>query len=142
MSTSDEQAIANLLFAYANYFDAGRWEEAAGLLQHATIPMRGGTIGSAELLEQWRATVILHDGSPRTSHVTTNLEIVVDGDTATCRSRFTVLQSVVAGELRTVCNGRYLDTFERHDGAWRFTSRAYRMDLVGDLSQHLRTPVG
>ena len=141
MTTSDEQAIANLLFAYASYFDAGRWEEAAGLLERATIPMGERSIGADELLERWRATVILHDGSPRTSHLTTNLEIVVDGDTATCRSRFTVLQAVVAGEIRTVCSGRYLDTFARTEGTWHFTSRAYRMDLVGDLSQHLRTPV-
>ena len=41
---------------------------------------------------------------------------------------------------KIVAVGGYHDTFERVDGAWRFSYRDYSMlDLKGDLSGHLNT---
>jgi hypothetical protein len=34
--------------------------------------------------------------------------------------------------------GRYHDTFGKHAGAWRFATRHIFMDLIGDLTHHLR----
>ena len=31
-------------------------------------------------------------------------------------------------------------SFERRDGQWRFPERRVRVDLVGDVSGHLRRP--
>ena len=60
------------------------------------------------------------------------------GRTASTRSYFLVLQATEVLPLQVVIAGRYLDTFERADGAWRFTDRLIVSELIGDLSQHIR----
>ena len=85
--------------------------------------------------------MVLHPcGTPRTRHVVTNPIIEVDeaAGTATCRSCYTVLQQTETLPLQVIAAGRYLDTFARVDGQWRFASRDYSLfDMPGDLSQHL-----
>jgi hypothetical protein len=63
-------------------------------------------------------------------------ELVDDGDFA--RSYFTVLQALPDLALQTIANGRYHDRFERCDGQWRFAARRATVELVGDVSRHLR----
>jgi hypothetical protein len=58
-------------------------------------------------------------------------ELVDDGD-------FTVLQALPDLILQPIAAGRYNDRFERHGGRWRFTQRRVHVDLVGDVSRHLR----
>ncbi|MBV8930111.1 MAG: nuclear transport factor 2 family protein, partial [Mycobacteriaceae bacterium] len=84
--------------------------------------------------------VVVHpDGTPRTKHVVTNPIIEIDENTATCRSYYTVLQQTDTLPLQVIVSGRYHDRFERVEGRWRFCYRDYSlMDLIGDLSQHLR----
>ena len=86
--------------------------------------------------------VRLHDGSPRTKHVTTNLIVEVDeaAGTATARSYFTVLQATPALPLQPILAGRYHDRFHRSRHGWRFTERLIHLDLIGELREHLRTP--
>ncbi len=84
--------------------------------------------------------IVYHDGTPRTKHVTTNVAIEVDEEagTAVSRAYFTVLQALPGLALQPIVSGRYRDRFERSDGQWRFTERRVRVDLVGDVSRHLR----
>ena len=89
-------------------------------------------------------TIRYPDGTPRTKHVITNPIVEVDDDagTATCRSYYTVLQQTDSLPLQPVVAGRYHDRFGRIDGDWWFTERDYTMlDMVGDVSQHLRMDV-
>ena len=78
-------------------------------------------------------------GTPRTKHVTTNAIIEVDeaAGTGTARSYFTVFQQTGELPLQPIISGRYHDSFERADGAWRFRTRRMFVDLWGDLSKHL-----
>jgi 3-phenylpropionate/cinnamic acid dioxygenase small subunit len=141
--TSDEQAIRNLLFCYAERIDRGDLEGMARLFEHASY-----RAGDQPPLDDWRrvaqlnqSLVILYeDGTPRTQHDTTNVLIEVDTtrQAASARSRFTVLQGAPGQALQVIVAGRYHDTFEKHDGAWRFASRHILIDLIGDLSRHLR----
>ncbi len=87
----------------------------------------------------WRTVLKLHeDGTPQTRHLVTNAQIVVDGDRASARSSYTVLQATDRVALQPIVVGRYHDDFERVDGAWRFRRRDYSLvDLVGDTSDHL-----
>ena len=80
---------------------------------------------------------------PRTKHVTTNVIVEFQSDdAATARSYYTVLQQVGDTPLQVIIAGRYHDEFERVDGTWRFCERDYTLvDLVGDLSRHLRMEV-
>ncbi len=136
----DADAIAALIFTYAERVDAGDLDGMAVLFTRATYRSHVRTYtGAGELAHTMKARVILHDdGTPRTKHVTTNLIVDVAGDTATARSYFTVFQATPALPLQPIVAGRYHDAFARESGAWRFTDRLVLVDLVGDLSQHLR----
>lgn len=140
----DHGAIASLIYGYAERIDAGDLAGVAELFADAVYRSdRGGRYeGAAAVLEVLTRLVKLHaDGTPRTRHVTTNLVVEVDGaaGTAVARSYFTVLQQSPAIPLQTIVAGRYHDRFVRIDGRWRFAERLVYMDLVGDLSDHLRT---
>jgi hypothetical protein len=53
-----------------------------------------------------------------------------------------VFQQVPGEPLQPIIAGRYHDRFERIDGVWWFAARDYTLvDLVGDLTRHLRIDV-
>ncbi|MBT5140201.1 MAG: nuclear transport factor 2 family protein [Acidimicrobiaceae bacterium] len=141
--TSDETAITNLLYRYAEAMDAGDLNGAADLLRHADIILTDGDspIGADDILDIWNDRVILHhDGTPRTKHVITNVivEIADDRHSATARSYYTVLQQIDNHPLAPIIAGRYHDVLAKVDDVWRFAQRDYSLvDLVGDLSHHL-----
>jgi len=144
----DRDAITALLYRYAEAMDRGDFAAVAGLFRHARIrvgPGDDGFLDAAAMLELWENNVIRYaDGTPRTKHVTTNVivEVEPDGGRAASRSYYTVFQQVDRGPLQPIISGRYHDRFEQADGEWRFTERDYTLvDLVGDLSQHLRIDV-
>ena len=142
-AADDATAITNELFRYAELIDAGRFTEVGELMEHCTFRYgdRGapGPAGAAAIAESYRSSVMVHpDGTPRTRHLTTNPIVELDGDVARVRSVYTVLQQVEGSPMQTIISGRYHDTLERIDGRWRFTERCFLVDLVGDLSRHLR----
>ena len=136
------RAIHNLLHRYAEAIDAGQLDEAADLFCHARIEAGGnGTLDHAGLLALWRRIIVLYPcGTPRTRHLISNPIVEIDEatGTATARSCYTVFQATEQLPLQVIASGRYLDRFARIDGEWCFTERAYRLDLVGDMSRHLR----
>jgi hypothetical protein len=142
VSPSASEAIATLVYTYAERLDAGDLAGVAQLFADGTFRSeRGGHYqGSAAVLEVLTSRVRLYDGTPRTKHVTTNLIIEVDepAGTATARSYFTVLQAADGLPLQPIIAGRYHDRFARTGTTWRFADRCVIIDLVGDLSKHLR----
>jgi 3-phenylpropionate/cinnamic acid dioxygenase small subunit len=138
----DEQLIANVIYRYAELVDNGDFDAVGALFDHATYRsvVPGGISSStgSEVADVMRSMVRTYaDGTPRTSHITTNLAIEVDGDRATSKCRFTVFQNAPGQPMQPIINGRYHDAFEKVDGAWRFTDRLIKMELFGDLSHHL-----
>lgn len=140
---SDRDEITELVHAYARLLDAGDLDGVAALFEDAV--WRADSTGQeARGVAQVRALydgVRLYDGSPRTKHLMTNLDVEVEpgGALATARSSFTVLQGVTPGEpIQVVLAGQYLDRFLRTQGRWRFAERRIVVDLVGDLSRHYR----
>jgi hypothetical protein len=136
-------AIGALIFTYAERIDAGDLAGVAALFRDATFgSAQGGAYrGSDAVLEVLSRLVILYsDGTPRTKHVTTNLVVELDeaNARATARSYFTVLQATDGLPLQPIIAGRYRDRFVCDAGAWRFDERVITIDLVGDLSRHLR----
>ena len=143
MDPDDAAAITNELYRYAELIDGGRFTELGELMEHCTFRYGAqgepGPSGAAAIAESYRSTVIAYaDGTPRTRHVTTNPIIELDGDIARVRSVYTVLQQAPDSPMQTIISGRYHDTLERFDGRWRFTERWFLVDLLGDLSRHLR----
>lgn len=138
--THDE--ITQLLYIYAERIDAGDLEGVARLFEHATYRSQAGTEyrGADAVLAVLQRMVILYDGLPRTKHVTTNAIVEVNevGSAAAARSYYTVFQATEGFPLQAIIAGRYHDRFERVDGMWRFADRFIYVDLLGDLSRHLR----
>jgi 3-phenylpropionate/cinnamic acid dioxygenase small subunit len=143
--SNDEQAIANLLFTYAERIDNGDFDGVGEMFAHGRIvPTPNASenthlVGSDAVAELYRSSVQLYDGTPRTQHVTTNhvIEVVDDRSTGTCRSYYTVFQKTADLELTVIITGRYDDTFVRIDGTWWFDQRTIILGLTGDLSRHL-----
>lgn len=135
-------AIAALVYAYAERLDAGDLAGVAALFADADYGAPQATRRGAAAVEAvLRARVRLYDGVPRTQHVVTNLVVALgaDGASATARSCFTVLQAVADLRLQAIVAGRYRDRFRRDAaGAWHFAERLIHVDLVGDVSRHLR----
>lgn len=141
---SSYRAIENLIATYAELVDDGDFAGLGALLADATFTGSGAPVSGPDAIEKMfeDMLIVYDDGTPRTRHVTTN--IVIDADegagTAVSRAYFTVLQALPGLALQPIASGRYRDRFERCDGQWRFAERRVLVDLVGDVSRHLRHP--
>jgi hypothetical protein len=137
----DSRPIEQLIFEYARRIDSGDFPGVAELFRHGKIcsPVGEPAVGYEAVLAMYQnATRLYPDGTPRTRHLTTNLIIDIEGDTASCQSYFTVMQALPDFPLQAIICGSYEDQFERADGNWRFSSRTMYPDLLGDLSRHLQ----
>lgn len=146
MSDSARQ-IENLIYTYAERLDAGDLDGVAGLFAHGRIcgiengppeTVFTGTTGVRRMYEM--ATRLYDDGTPKTKHNTTNVQIHVDEDrgTADSSSYYCVTQATPELRLQVIVTGRYRDTFHRIDGVWWFDTRTMFVDQVGDMSHHLK----
>jgi 3-phenylpropionate/cinnamic acid dioxygenase small subunit len=135
---TDADRIRNLLFGYAEAIDAGDLAALRDLFEHAVVELDGGATwrgrkvgGDDAQPALWRATA--SGGGPKgTKHLVSNVIVDIDGDRASTRSSFAVLQATDSLALQPIISGRYHDGFRRIDGEWRFVSRRYIVDLVGD----------
>ena len=145
--SDDWQAIETLIMTYAERVDLGDFAGVADLFDGATYR---SVLGDEVMVQEGRDAVLntfetmvrrYPDGTPRTKHVTTNVMVEVDGDNATARSYYTVMQQTEVLPLQPIICGRYHDTFTNQGGDWRFADRLIFSDLIGDLSQHLLVDV-
>lgn len=135
------QAITQLVHRYAELVDDGDFTGVGELLAEATFENSSGAYTGAAAISTWfrQSIRVYPDGTPRTSHLTTNLSVDVDeqAGTATSLAYFTVLQATPELPLRVIASGRYRDGFVRRGGEWRFARRWSELRLAGDLSAHL-----
>ena len=145
--SDDWHAIETLIMTYAERVDLGDFAGVADLFDGATYR---SALGDDVMVQEGRDAVRntfdtmvrrYPDGTPRTKHVTTNVMVELDGDTATARSYYTVMQQTDVLPLQPIICGRYHDTFVNEAGTWRFSDRLIFSDLIGDLSQHLLVDV-
>jgi ketosteroid isomerase-like protein len=137
---SDADEIVALVHEYAFLLDRGDLDGVAALFEHAALRSTRNELvrtGTAEARTIYDPVIIYDDGTPRTMHQLTNVTVEVDGDLATARTYFTVLQVTNLG-LHPILGGEYRDRFARIDGRWQFTERVFDPRLFGDLSGHMR----
>ncbi len=141
-----EDEVRRLILTYASRLDAGDLAGVAELFVEGTITSSidgasvDAVVGDEAVLARYRsATRLYDDGTPRTKHLTTNLQVDVDhvAGTASATSYYAVLQQTADLALQPIISGRYEDTFVHKDGRWLFDVRVIHVDLVGDLSHHL-----
>ena len=137
----DYREIENLLYRYAKRIDAGDLEGVAELFRDGCICAPGAAepvFGYDAVLALYRGSTRLYEnGTPCTRHITSNLLIEVNGESATCHSYFTVMQALPDFPLQAIISGHYEDEFRRRDGSWHFHCRTMFPELFGDLSRHL-----
>jgi uncharacterized protein (TIGR02246 family) len=119
---SDKDEIRELLARYCFALDAGRFEEMAALFtQDGVWETAFGTgTGRDGIVAQARS--ISTEPRPRRVHLTTNIVIDLDGDTATVRSNWVLVQNSAAGPV-IGSGGGYADRLVRAGGRWLFKHR-------------------
>lgn len=140
----DELKIQRLLSTYAHNLDDGKFTDNGELFRHAEFIVLSDTAHGQKEVEEFlfRGVQRHEDGTPRTWHSVSNALITLSpsGEAATCVSYFTVHQELEGFPLQPICAGRYYDSFEKHEGEWRFTSRKVVPRLMGDLHLHVGKP--
>ena len=136
--------IENLLYEYALRIDSGDLAGVAELFRDGRVETgQGDGIGYDGVLKMYSATVRLYeDGTPRTLHQLSNLQIEQDGDEAECHSCFCVLQALPDFPLQAIITGRYRDRLRRVDGQWQFVSKRITPLHIGDMSRHVLFDAG
>ncbi|MGZ4675915.1 MAG: nuclear transport factor 2 family protein [Acidimicrobiia bacterium] len=135
---TDEEAIRRLVAAYGERLDAGDLDGVAAMFAGATWRSGSRTLRGPDEVRDVYDDVILYDGRPRTRHVMSDVVVAVEGDGATSTCTFTVFQELPDFPLQAVLVGRYLDSFARTPSGWELRDREIHVDLVGDLSRHMR----
>ena len=139
--TPPYEAIRNLLGTYCLLIDAGDFRALGELFADGVLLDEQGRVaakGAEAATALWTGLVQrFDDGTPHTRHTTANAIIELAGDgTAVCRSSFVVLQQIES-RIEVIAMGRYRDTFSSTEGDWRFTSRQFFLDQLGDVSHHM-----
>ena len=140
-----EQGVANLVFGLAEAIDDADGPRIEQLFGAASFRIGDGApvTGGEAFRQMIERGMILHDGSPRTHHVVTNLVVSIDrvAASATSSARVTVLQAVGADfPLQVILAGRYADRFAWTDQGWAFVERHLQVTLRGDTSRHASPP--
>jgi 3-phenylpropionate/cinnamic acid dioxygenase small subunit len=141
MMMSPEREIENLIYQYAELIDAGDLAGVGKLLSGARFISPDGDVladGEEAIAKTYGAfTRIYEDGTPLSHHITSNVQVKVNGNRAEARSYFTVLQATESLPLQPVMAGRYVDEFIRDESGWHFSRRQIIPRLTGDISQHV-----
>lgn len=154
MTDADARAaITELIYRYAELIDAGDFDGLGALLGRAAFggPKTPTVSGASNIAGLFAMTTkrFTDSGTPKTRHLVLNLIIEIDGDTATARSTFCVVQATDRVPLQPIVVGRYYDRFARADArdgdtfaradaeGWHFTERIADVEMTGDVSDHL-----
>jgi len=135
---TDESQIQRLMNRYCYAIDGGDFATFQQLFEQAQWMAEGQTPGK----ESANNLILYPDGTPRTKHVISNIQIDIDdrGTAANARSYVTVYQATDDLPLQVIFAGEYFDQFVKENDQWRFAVRDVRHALIGDMSKHLRIP--
>ncbi|MGI9162848.1 MAG: nuclear transport factor 2 family protein [Mycobacterium sp.] len=138
---SDREAIIDLIHRYAELIDGGDYDGLGRLLGRASFggPKTPKVSGAGNIAGLFAMTTkrFPDTGTPNTRHLVLNPIVEIDGDTATARSTFCVVQATDRVPLQPIVVGRYYDGFAREPAGWFFTSRIADVEMTGDVSDHL-----
>ena len=147
---ADRSEITDLLYRYAELIDDGDFDGVGELLARASFggPYTPRVSGAAPIAGLFAATTRRFPvqgrgrhradlGTPRTRHLVLNPIVEIDGDTASARSTFCVVQATDRVPLQPIVVGRYYDRFARDPQGWYFTERIADVEMMGETSDHL-----
>jgi uncharacterized protein (TIGR02246 family) len=128
---SDKDEIRELLARYCFALDAGQFEDMAALFTSDGVweTAFGTGTGRAGILAQ--AQSIATGPRPKRVHLTTNIVIDLNGDVATARSNWVLMQNSPAGPA-IGSGGAYLDKLAKVGGRWFFKHRTIDRFIKAD----------
>lgn len=133
--------IQSLLCQYGSTIDRGDLEACAELFTYGKWRLDGkeAMVGKEGFLEGLQTLKIYEDGTAKTKHLITNIDITLADDELSAKSEsyVTVLQKTDDFPLQVIFSGHYYDDFKIIDGQWRYIDRTVRYELVGDMRAHL-----
>lgn len=138
-----ESEVRRLLATYVHNLDSGKVDANAELLARAEFKVVDTHVTGRDGIANFLRTNLQYhaDETPRTWHSVSNVLIDIKSATsANAVSYFTVHQELPGFPLQPIVTGRYIDTFELHDGAWRYASREVEPRLFGDIGNHVAVP--
>jgi 3-phenylpropionate/cinnamic acid dioxygenase small subunit len=138
-----ESEVRRLLATYAHNLDYGMVDANADLLARAKFKVGDVIVEGRDAIAHFLRTNLQYhvDDTPRTWHSVSNVIVEIEAaTTASSICYFTVHQELPGLPLQPIVTGRYIDSFELHDGAWRFASREVEARLFGDVSKHVAAP--
>ena len=124
----DQLAIQRVITDYARFIDAQDFHAYAALFARDGVWQNGTTVrrGADEI----KAMLVGLFGTPppgfvnaESYHLVSNLQVDVDGDRATARSRHLLVMRGENGSPRPALAGFYEDEFIREDGQWKILRR-------------------
>jgi uncharacterized protein (TIGR02246 family) len=129
----EKQAIREVLAEYCFRLDDGRHDEMAALFTEdgtwdTAFGKAKGRAEIAALARDIRARA--GENRPRAIHLVTNIAIALDGESATVRSNWTVVQNSPTGP-KIGSGGGYADQMAKEDGHWRFRYRKIDRFIAG-----------
>jgi len=119
---SDKDEIRELLARYCYALDAERFDDMAELFAPDGVWETAFGTGRGREGIAAQARRILTGARPRRVHLTTNIVIDLDDQTATARSNWALISNSPAGPVIGSA-GDYADTLVKRDGRWFFQHR-------------------
>lgn len=126
---SDRFEIQDLIYRYAELVDSKRFDELRDVFTadvHVDYSAMGGSVGSLEETLDFLRAAVTTDLFPNSQHLNANIQVTVDGDTATGRVMcFNPMEMALPGEgSQTFFLGLwYLDEYRRTAQGWRICRR-------------------
>jgi uncharacterized protein (TIGR02246 family) len=130
----EKNAIRELLATYCFHLDNYRFAEMAALFtEDGTWDTAFGKgTGRAGIVAQAESIGTPGAPRPRRVHLTTNIVITLEGETATVVSNWTVIQNSPGGP-KIGSGGAYQDQVVKQDGRWLFRYRKIDRFLADGL---------
>jgi len=124
-AVDEKDAIREVLAEYCFRLDDGRFDEMAALFTEdgtwdTAFSKATGRPAIAELARSLRVRVT--EPRPRAVHLVTNIVIALEGERATVRSNWMVMQNSPEGP-RIGSGGAYDDEMVKEGGRWQFQYR-------------------
>ena len=136
--------ITHLINQYGFTIDTGDLQGFAQLFENAEWTVEGTEprVGTQQVLDALSTVRIYEDGTPRTKHIVSNLDLEINevNNSAESQCYVTVFQQTNDFPLQAIFCGHYFDRFQRVEVLWKFRQRIIRYMMVGDLSAHLNEP--
>jgi ketosteroid isomerase-like protein len=132
----DLAEINQLFIDYGVHLDAGDFESYASLFA-TDGEVKLGPMGRAKGPAEIRALMerVLTGLVGTTYHVISSPVVELDGDRATSRVMWTVVERTADGHPRVSMVGRHLDELIRENDRWKFKSRRGQIDIPSAYSR-------